>query len=99
MLWAVMLDCPEIPPTTPTATLETAADPPTVKAAASFEFANKLHPLRATFALPCAVTAPLAVGSSARVQPLPPVGTATARAEIVTGCESQRAENSLACTC
>src|SRR5215510_13459084 len=92
--WVVtMLSAPDTPPTTPTESAETLADPPTVSAVPLLESSYRLQPLRATWALPCTVIEPLAVGLRESTQPVPPLATATARAVMVNGSEFQMAEN------
>ncbi|MEA2874956.1 MAG: hypothetical protein QOF14_152 [Hyphomicrobiales bacterium] len=75
-----------MPPTTPTDSALTWAEPPTVIAEALLELSYMLQPLRLTVVLLCAVIAPLALRSSASTQPSPSPGVfiATAREPIVT---------------
>src|SRR5690349_21536399 len=77
------------------------AEPPVVSAEALDELTAMLQPLRLTIGVPLAVSALLALGSSARTQALPGLpGIATARARTVT-CwdESSIAEKRSCCGC
>src|SRR5438045_9761400 len=63
-----------MPPTTPTESADTWADPPTVNAVLLRELSYMLQPLRLLVVLPCAVIVPLALRFSAGTQPLPSPG-------------------------
>src|SRR5829696_11065 len=71
---------PETPPTTPTDSADTDAEPPTVSAVGLFELSYRVQLLRATVVLPWAVMAPLAVLLSASTQPDPSPDTFLATA-------------------
>src|SRR5712671_460015 len=81
--------CPEMPPTTLTDCADSVAAPTILRADDElFELSYRLQPLSMTLVLPSSVSAPLAVVSSARTQPVPlPLASPTARALMVPDSE------------
>src|SRR6266545_961367 len=92
-----MLLAPDMPPTTPKKRVDILLEPPSESAEPLAELSYRLQSLRVTWALPWAEMAPLALLSSASRQPVPPVPTATARAEMVNSFEDTTAENCGVC--